>query len=346
LIRSADMYGTERMALATLEGLADDFHVILLGPLGPAIYEAQKLGIESYSFQSNAQLMKLYFRILRKYDSLTFVSTYTKYSVMFMLANALIRKHVRKFQAIHGGGNEKEDYGGLHWFNAFDLTFITVSEYSRGRLIHHGVRHERTAVVGNFLTRRQLEAMPRRPRYESDGIRKIVLVSRVDPPKKVDLLLDALDICGSEMADVSFRVLGEGPDLDRLRERAAKTHPNVCFTGYVDNVGEELSKADLLLHTCPVETFGMAVLEAMAARLPSLVPNEGGTATLITDGQNGFTFHANDAKHLAARLVELKDARAELLNQIADAAQAYAAKNCSEEASVRKYRDLFLPWVA
>jgi glycosyltransferase involved in cell wall biosynthesis len=170
-----------------------------------------------------------------------------------------------------------------------------------------------------------------------------VVVARVDPPKRVDLLLDALDRCGEEMRDVSFRILGEGPDLERLRERAAKTHPNVYFAGYVDNVGEELAGADLLLHTCAVETFGMAVLEAMAANLPALVPDAGGTATLVRDGENGFTFHADDAAHLAARLIELKNAPAELLNRIAGEAQNYCATQCSEEASVRKYRELFAP---
>jgi glycosyltransferase involved in cell wall biosynthesis len=343
LIRSADMYGTERMALATLEGLAADFQVILLGPLGPAIFEAQKLGFEAHSFQSTPQLIKTFIQILRKHDSLTFVSTYSKYTIFFMLANLLMRKKVRKFQAIHGGGNEKEDYAGLHRFNGFDLTFITVSDYSRDRLAHYGVPRDRIAVVGNFLTRRQLDAMPKRPQYDRDGIRKIVLVSRVDPPKRVDLLLDALDRCGPEMGDVSFRILGEGPDLDRLTERAKKSHPNVCFAGYVDNVAEELAKADLLLHTCPVETFGMAVLEAMAASLPALVPDAGGTATLIQNGQNGFTFHADNPDHLAARLIELKNAPASLLNQIAREAQLYCAAQCSEEASVRKYRELFAP---
>jgi glycosyltransferase involved in cell wall biosynthesis len=340
LIRSADMYGTERMALATMEGLAADFQVILLGPLGPAIFEAQKLGFETRAFKSTAQLIRIFFQLLRKHDSLIFVSTFSRYSILFMLINFLARKKVRIFQAIHGGGNEQEDYAGLH---RFDITFITVSEYSRGRLMHHGVRPDHIAVVGNFLTRRQLDAMPRRPRFERDGVRKIVVVARVDPPKRVDLLLDALDRCGEELRDVSFRILGEGPDLERLRDRAARTHPNVCFAGYVDNVGEELAGADLLLHTCAVETFGMAVLEAMAANLPALVPDAGGTATLVREGENGFTFHADDAAHLAARLIELKNAPAELLNRIAGEAQNYCATQCSEEASVGKYRELFAP---
>ena len=81
----------------------------------------------------------------------------------------------------------------------------------------------------------------------------------------------------------------------------------------------------------------------LAANLPALVPDAGGTATLVREGENGFTFHADDAAHLAARLIELKNAPAELLNRIAGEAQNYCATQCSEEASVGKYRELFAP---
>jgi glycosyltransferase involved in cell wall biosynthesis len=81
----------------------------------------------------------------------------------------------------------------------------------------------------------------------------------------------------------------------------------------------------------------------MAVNLPSLVPNAGGTGTLVSDGETGFTFRADDVEHLAARLVELKDAPAELLNRIARDAQISCETRYSEEASIRKYRELFTP---
>ena len=98
-----------------------------------------------------------------------------------------------------------------------------------------------------------------------------------------------------------------------------------------------------MLHTCPIEAFGLAVLEAMEVNLAVLVPDRGGTAMLVNDGVTGFTFHADDPDHLAARLVELKDAPAALLNRIADAARASCQVRFSAEASIRKYRQLFAP---
>lgn len=331
------------MALATAEGLAADFRVILLGPLGPAIFEARKLGVETRIFQTTPQYFKLIFQILREFKSFTFVSTLPRQCTICTLMNIPFGRKIRKIHMIHGGGNERMDYLRLRQLNKFDVTYVVVSEYSRDRLTHHGFRPERVAIVGNFLRRRQLAEMPRRPKYEKDGIRNVVLVSRVDRPKRVDLLLDALDRCGPQMSDVTFRVLGWGPDLDRLNERAKKSHPNVIFAGYVDTIPAELAKADLLLHTCPVETFGMAVLEAMSVNLPSLVPDAGGTAALVRDGQTGFTFRADNADHLAARLVELKNAPADLLNRIVRDAERYCSEQFSEESSMDKYRQLFKP---
>ena len=343
VLPSSDMYGTERMALATAEGLTGDYHVIFLGYLGPAIFEARKLGFETREFQSTPQMIKLFFRVLREFGSLTFVSTLPRYTKYFLALNFFMRRKVRMIHMIHGGGYESVDYAGLRRLNKVDVTFVAVSEYGRQRLIHHGIRADHTAVVGNFMIRRQLDAMPRRPRFERDGVRKVAVVARVDPPKRVDLLLDALDRCGDAMRDVSFRVLGWGPDLDRLSARAAKSHPNVVFAGYVDNVPEELAAADLLVHTCAVETFGMAVLEAMSVNLPTLVPDAAGTAMLVRDGETGFKYKPEDADDLARKLMELKNAPAELLNRIAQAAQLDCATRFSQDESIRQYRQIFSP---
>jgi glycosyltransferase involved in cell wall biosynthesis len=302
--------------------------------------EAQKLGFETRRFQTTVQLAKQIWNILSQFKSLTFVSTLPRYSAICMAMNLVFFRKIRHIQMIHGGGNDQEDYKSLRRFNPFKMTVITVSDYCKDQLVNLGVRPDHIEVVGNFLTRQQEMSMPRRTTFESDGVRNVAIVSRIDPPKRVDLLLDALDQRGEELRDIKFRIFGWGPDLDRLRERAGK-YPNVEFVGYVDNVAAELAKSDLLVHTCPVEAFGLAVLEAMTANLPALVPDHGGTAMLINDGETGFTFHSDDAKDLAARLVELKNAPARLLNKIALSARKSCEGRFSAESSLAKYRRLF-----
>jgi glycosyltransferase involved in cell wall biosynthesis len=336
------MYGTERMALSTATGLVNEFETIFLGPEGPALIEARRLGFETRAFQSVPALMHRIWEVLWQFRSFTFVSTSPRYSAICMMLNYLLRRKVRDVQMIHGGGNDDKDYVNLWRFNAYDSEFVTVSEYSRENLIELGVRPERISVVGNFLTSQQLAVMPRRPAYLRDGVRSVAIVARIDPPKRVDLLLDALDRHAAPLRDISFRILGWGPDFDKLRQRA-RAHPNVQFAGYTQNVAAELAAADMMVHTCSVEAFGLAVLEAMAVGLPALVPDRGGTATLIANGETGFTFRADDPDHLAARLIELKDSPAELLNRISLAARNSHDARFSAEVSLEKYRRLFEP---
>jgi glycosyltransferase involved in cell wall biosynthesis len=330
------------MALATAQGLADEFETIFIGPPGPALFEAERLGFQTRQYRTSMDLARVLKPLLKQYPSLTFVGTGPRYHLVCMALNVFYGRKIRHIQVLHGGSGIDKDYAQKKVLNFFDIRFIVVSEWSKQRLIDHGVRN-RIEVIGNFLTPAQLEGSPKRPRYDSPGVRRVLVVSRVDHLKRVDLLLDALDRRRQELSDISFRILGVGPEIDILRERAGRTHPNVQFAGFSDNVAGEMANADLLVHTCAVETFGLAVLEAMAAKLAALVPDKGGTAVLIQDGVCGFTFRADDADHLAERLVELKNAPAELFNRVAENAVGKVHSQYSAAPALRRYRELFAP---
>lgn len=342
VLHSSQLYGTERMALGTALGLADEFETIFIGPPGPGLVEAARLGFETYEYRTSFDLARVVRPLLKRYRSLTFVGTGPRYNLVCIALNLVYRRKVRHIQILHGGSGIEKDYDRKKVLNFFDITFVVVSEWSKQRLIDYGVRN-RIEVIGNFLIPSQLEAISKRGLYNAAGVRKALVVSRVDKLKRVDLVLDALDRRGAELADISFRVLGVGPEIDSLRERARRTHPNVEFAGFSDNVTGEMAKADLLVHTCAVETFGLAVLEAMAVNLAVLVPDKGGTAMLIQDGVCGFTFRADDADHLAERLVELKSAPAELLNRMVCNAAGKVHGEYSAETALGRYREIFRP---
>ncbi len=342
VLHSSQLYGTERMALATAQGLVEDFETIFIGPPGPALTEAERLGFQTRHYRTSLDLARVLKPLLRQYPSLTFVGTGPRYHLVCIALNLFYRRKIRHIQVLHGGSGIDKDYARKTVLNYFDITFVVVSQWSKQRLIDHGVRN-RIEVIGNFLTAAQLAEIPKRPIYNSPGVRRALIVSRVDHLKRVDLLLDALDRRRQELSDISFRILGVGPEIEILRQRAGEAHPNVQFAGFSDNVAGEMARADLLVHTCPVETFGLAVLEAMAVKLAALVPDKGGTAVLIQDGVCGFTFRADDADHLAQRLVELKDAPAELFNRIVDNAVVKVHTEYSAESALGRYRELFAP---
>ena len=46
-----------------------------------------------------------------------------------------------------------------------------------------------------------------------------------------------------------------------------------------------MAEADLLVHTCPAEPFGLVILEAMAVNLPVLVTDAAGWSAIVQDAE-------------------------------------------------------------
>ena len=340
LLHSGNLYGTERMALVTLDGLRDAFVPILLAPPGPVHGAARALGIETHEFGSAWDLFLQMPALLRNTKHIAVCATGVSHSLMFIFWNSWFRLKNVHLHLVHGGTDERLSYGRKKVLNYFPIVLVAVSGYVKERLLAHGVRSSQIRVLENFLPDQQIAAAPRRPPFDSDGIRNILVISRVDPIKRIDLLLDALDL-EPALRNLNIRVLGTGWELEKLRERAKQDHPNVTFVGFTDQVDKELAATDLLLHLCPVEPFGLAILEAMAAHVPVLLPNEGGAAGLVEPGLSGLHFQANDAHDLARQLTGLQSASADDLNRLADKGHQRLLSQYSSKARLNDYRTLF-----
>jgi glycosyltransferase involved in cell wall biosynthesis len=339
-LHSGNLYGTERMALATLEGLREDVEPLLCAPPGPALAESARRGIPGVAFAGPRDLAALIRRELAAHREVSFAATAVTHSLLFVALNALYRRPGVHIHMVHGGTDERDSYGRKKLLNHAGIRFVAVSDYVRERLIANGVRASRIQVIENFLSPEDVASRPRRAPFGTPGIRRVLIVSRVDPIKRIELLLDCLDR-HPEPRTLAFRILGTGWDLDVLRGRAEKTHPNINFAGFSDEVPGELARSDLLLHLCPVEPFGLAILEAMAAGVPVLVPDSGGAGSLVDDGVSGLRFRADDADALAHRLAAIGRADSDTLNGLVAGADRQLATRFSAAARIADYRRLF-----
>jgi glycosyltransferase involved in cell wall biosynthesis len=338
-LHSGNLYGTERMALATLEGLVDQFDPILFAPPGAALEEAKRRGIPSFPFRNPLEFALQLRPWLARYEDVAFAATGVVQSAIFIALNVIYRRKAQHMHLVHGGPNERDSYGRKKALNHTNVTFIAVSDYARERLIANQVRSAQIRVVENFLPQAQVQSAPRRPAFAGRGIQNVVLVTRVDPEKRVDLVLDALDLA-PELGALRIRVLGGGAG-DDLAGRAARSHPNMTFDGFSDRVPEVLAQSDLLIHTCPSESFGLVILEAMAAGIPVLVPDQGGAAALVEPGITGQRFCANDARALADAMKQMMQATPEALNQMVAAADRRLSTHYSSRRGIEEYRALF-----
>ena len=82
--------------------------------------------------------------------------------------------------------------------------------------------------------------------------------------------------------DVQLNIYGTGPLVDELRTLAGGAP--VFFHGYLDSrpaLAEAYRSADIDLSVCPAETFGLAVLEALACGTPVVTADRGGAKELV-----------------------------------------------------------------
>ena len=342
ILHSSKLHGTERMALDTALGLQNEMEPILFGPPGPAMEEAETLGFEAVRFRGAKDFAKKLRPYLAKYKSMTFVATGVMHSGVCLALNVLYRRKIDHFQIVHGGSSDQGSYGRKKWLNHTGVRFIAVSDWTKQKLISYGARADLIDVVENSLPADRVVSFPKRAKYEGTGIRNVITVSRVDPMKRIDMLLDALDIEGKKLADISFTIYGVGGEFEKLKSRAAVTHPNVHFSGYSSDIPRLMSQTDLLLHTSPEEPFGLVILEAMAADLAILCANAAGPGTIVKDNVNGFKFRPSDPEHLAERLCELREAPAEKFNAVVAAGRTTVNETYSAGAMLGKYRQLFL----
>src|SRR5579883_1664469 len=338
VLHSGNLYGTERMALATAEGLASEYSPVIFAPPGPAVEEARRLGFQAHSFSRPQELAFALRPWIAGSKRLAFLATGVVHSMALIAWNLLYRRKVAHLHLVHGGTDERLSYGRKRRLNGRRVRFVAVSSFVRERLCANGVTASQISVIENFLPESRLRT-PRRARFQTPGIRRAVVISRIDPIKRVDLLLDAIE---SEPAlrRIEFRIFGTGWQLEELRARAARSCPRVEFAGFRADVDRELAEADLLVHLCPAEPFGLAILEAMAAGVPVLAPNSGGAGSLIDDGASGFHFAANNARALADRILALDGAAPELLNRAVDGGLAALAGRFSARERLDDYRRL------
>ena len=117
-----------------------------------------------------------------------------------------------------------------------------------------------------------------------DGVLKLVHAGRLSREKSPHLAVATAAELYRRGVNLRMDVYGTGPHLDELIEIAGSAP--VTFHGYVDGrrtLAKHLAEADIALSVCPGETFGLAVLEALAAGTPVVTANTGGARELVDE---------------------------------------------------------------
>ena len=134
-------------------------------------------------------------------------------------------------------------------------------------------------------------------------------MGRFEPQKNPLGLIAAFARAAAGRPALRLAMAGEGSLLEASRALAEKlgVAGRVSFLGLLRRVPEMLSACDLFALASHWEGAPMAVIEAMAARLPVVATAVGGVPELVVDGVTGLLTPPGDAAALAAALAALAD---------------------------------------
>jgi glycosyltransferase involved in cell wall biosynthesis len=158
---------------------------------------------------------------------------------------------------------------------------IAVSDYIRRRAVTEaGVPRAR---IDEVMSSTRLMLDPPRPLEDPVAPAYAFAAARLEPPKGLDVLIDALALLPRDAAQLPVVVAGEGvnrPELE-ARARSRGVADRIRFVGWVDDAPARTRAAAFYLNPSRDEPCSVAVLEAMALGTLVVGTNVGGNTELL-----------------------------------------------------------------
>ena len=156
------------------------------------------------------------------------------------------------------------------------------------------------------------------------GPTKFVFVGTASRTKGFDILLEAFRMTSGTFPSAELHVIGDPEPAFRFSRHSAD---KLVMHGKRNRqeVAQLLGVMDCLVLPSRLESFGLTVLEAMAAGIPAIVTPKVGAAEVITAGKNGWIVPVGSAvalsKQMSSICAEPNQARAKRPDCTASAAR-------------------------
>ena len=183
---------------------------------------------------------------------------------------------------------------------------IAVSEYARDTLVQH-IGGEPVVIPNGVYVDRYANSSARADWRGEDGT--LAFVGRLDEPRKgFALVLDAFKKVAAERPGVRLLVVGGG-DIDRARATLpVSLRDQVNFLGRASDEDKAAALKSADVYIAPNtggESFGIVLVEGMAAGSTVLASNIAPFRRVLGDGKYGALFRSGDTDDLADQTLAL-----------------------------------------
>lgn len=153
-------------------------------------------------------------------------------------------------------------------------------------------------------------------RKAARGGLSVIFLGRLEPRKGIDVLLAAWPAIAAAVPGARLTVAGDGPMRAAVEAAAGESAARpVRYLGAPDPAAARAAVADADIFAAPArygESFGLVLLEAMAAGTVPVAAANAGYATVLAGCGDDLLVPPGDAAALAARIVALAGDRAAL----------------------------------
>ena len=164
-------------------------------------------------------------------------------------------------------------------------------------------------VIYNFVDVKRFDKKP------LDAFRQVIapdnekILSHASNFRKVKRIDDVIKVFAKVQATIPSKLLmvGDGPERHAAEElcRQLGVDEQVRFLGKQEQMEDILAVSDVFLLPSEYESFGLAALEAMAARVVVISSNAGGLAEINIPGETGFLADVGDTEAMSNYAIQL-----------------------------------------
>ncbi len=199
---------------------------------------------------------------------------------------------------------------------SYSRAIVAVSQFIKSEVMQFGVPEDLIHVVysavntGHFCRQAFNRQAVRTALEVSDEDKLILLVARVTPYKRHDLMISALPLIKSIVPSARVLAVGEafGDEayVERLRNQIDELGLRDVFTfcPFQVDVRPFFVAADAFVLCSDSEPLGRSVVEALAMETPVIVTDSGGPKELVQHNYTGLVASSGDEMSLAKCIVE------------------------------------------
>ena len=183
----------------------------------------------------------------------------------------------------------------------------SVSKYLADRTIDTFKIKNEIEVIPNFVPDKFLDfKLGDQITFRKENEIVLTHISNFRPVKRI---LDLVYIVEKLVKKHNIRLLmvGDGPDRSKMEQlsREKGLNENILFLGKQENVETVLASSDIFILPSEEESFGLALLEAMACGVPCVSTNAGGLSEVNIHGETGYTVNIGDINAFVEHLDHL-----------------------------------------